>query len=73
MSTLTADENMLDISMMSAEYGDREFTDALVELANKNIPMEIITRLEGLLAPPKTRSYLPQIKFKKTRQSDGYF
>ena len=26
-----------------------------------------------LLVPPQTRSYLPQIKFKKTRQSDGYF
>ena len=48
MSTLTADESMLDISMMSAEYGDRDFTDAMVDLANKNIPMEIITRLEGL-------------------------
>ena len=48
MPTMTADEALLDVSMMNAEVTDKSFTDVFIELSEKGLPTEIITRLEGI-------------------------
>lgn len=44
---------MLELSIMNAESASMDFTSILVDLANRNIPMEIITRLEELWTKTK--------------------
>ena len=48
MSAITTEEALLDVSMMNAEVADKSFTDVFVELSNKGLPADIITRLEGI-------------------------
>ena len=45
---LTPEAGALELSIMNAETESRSFQDILVELLNKSVPAEIVTRLEEL-------------------------
>jgi hypothetical protein len=48
MNTLTTQEALLDVSIMNAEVSEASFTDIYIDLSEKGLPIEIITRLEGI-------------------------
>ena len=51
---LSPQEGMLELSMINAEVKERDFTETIVELLNRNIPTEIVTRLKELWEATKT-------------------
>jgi len=53
MKKLTTPEGLLEVSIMNAEYTNSDFNDVTVELATKNLPMEVITRLKALWGKTK--------------------
>ena len=47
-------EGLLELSMLNAEVKEQDFTETMVELLNRNIPTEIVTRLKELWEATKT-------------------
>jgi hypothetical protein len=50
---LTADMALMDVSMMNAETKSASFTDIFMELSQKGLPTEVITRLKGICEKTK--------------------
>lgn len=44
---------LLELSIMNAETAPMDFTSIVIELANRDVPMEIVTRLEELWTKTK--------------------
>jgi len=46
--TLKQNDGLLGLTMLNSKYKNKPFNDVLVEMANSNLSMEIITRLREL-------------------------
>lgn len=46
--TLKQNDGLLGLTMLNSKYKNKSFNDVLVEMANSNLSMEIITRLREL-------------------------
>jgi len=48
MADITEQQGLLDLSILNAESQQQDFNEIVVELSNKKIPIEIITRLKPI-------------------------